>query len=70
LGSRVDRHEHIGRGMVGLAAFRRLLGDRRFGRVPMYLETPKGTQQGVDLDVVNLTVLRRLAREPCSSRSA
>jgi len=63
LGSRVDRHAHIGRGEMGLEPFRRLLADRRFRKVPMYLETPKGTQDGVDLDVTNLGTLRRLTRE-------
>ena len=42
LGSRVDRHEHIGRGHLGIEPFRHLLNDRRFRKVPMYLETPKG----------------------------
>jgi deoxyribonuclease-4 len=60
LGSRVDRHAHIGRGKMGLAPFRHLLGDRRFRKIPMYLETPKGEEDGVDLDVVNLQVLRGL----------
>jgi deoxyribonuclease-4 len=41
LGSRVDRHEHIGRGHLGLETFRRLLNDGRFGGLPMLLETPK-----------------------------
>jgi len=41
LGSRVDRHEHIGQGSVGLDAFRRLVNDRRFDGLPMLLETPK-----------------------------
>lgn len=60
LGSRVDRHEHIGRGHLGLEPFRLLLNDRRFRRVPMYLETPKGTEKGEDLDVINLRTLRGL----------
>jgi len=59
-GSRVDRHEHIGRGHLGLAPFRFLLNDSRFRRTPMYLETPKGTERGRDLDVINLRTLRRL----------
>lgn len=59
-GSRVDRHEHIGRGKLGLAAFSNLLGDRRFRRVPMYLETPKGDEAGEPLDVINLRTLRAL----------
>ncbi|HEY6564059.1 MAG TPA: deoxyribonuclease IV, partial [Pirellulaceae bacterium] len=61
-GSRVDRHEHIGRGTLGTAVFRFLLQDQRFRHVPMYLETPKGTEKGRDLDRVNLACLRRLAR--------
>ena len=60
LGSRVDRHEHIGRGEMGLAPFRHLMNDRRFARKPMYLETPKGEEKGKDLDAINLATLRRL----------
>ena len=60
LGSRVDRHAAIGRGEMGLEPFRFLLNDRRFRKVPMYLETPKGTEKGKDLDVVNLNTLRKL----------
>lgn len=62
LGSRVDRHEHIGRGKMGLQPFRLLLADRRFGKIPMYLETPKGQENGVDMDAVNLRTLRGLIR--------
>lgn len=60
LGSRVDRHEHIGEGHLGLSPFRHLLNDRRFRRVPMYMETPKGQRKGVELDVINLATLRGL----------
>lgn len=60
LGSRVDRHEHIGEGLLGLEPFRHLLNDPRFREVPMYLETPKGTRDGEDLDAVNLRTLRQL----------
>jgi deoxyribonuclease-4 len=60
LGSRVDRHEHIGEGKLGLEPFRHLLNDPRFRHVPMYLETPKGTRDGEDLDVINLRTLRSL----------
>ena len=59
-GSRVDRHAHIGRGEMGLAPFRHLLDDRRFRKVPMYLETPKGQEDGEELDVINLRTLRKL----------
>jgi deoxyribonuclease IV len=60
LGSRVDRHEHIGRGQLGLAPFRHLLNDRRFLKVPMYLETAKEQEDGEEMDVVNLRKLRGL----------
>ena len=59
-GSRVDRHAAIGRGEMGLEPFRFLLNDRRFRRVPMYLETPKGKEKRRDLDVINLKTLRSL----------
>jgi deoxyribonuclease-4 len=66
LGSRVDRHEHIGQGSVGLEAFRRLVNDRRFEGLPMLLETPKTggrppTLVAIDpLDERNLNTLRSL----------
>lgn len=60
LGSRVDRHEHIGKGHLGLEPFRHLLNDARFENVPMYLETPKGTSDGEEFDVMNLRTLRGL----------
>ncbi len=58
LGSRIDRHEHIGRGRMGLEPFRLLLADPRFRETPMYLETPKGEENGEEMDVINLRVLR------------
>lgn len=60
LGSRVDRHEHIGRGKLGLEPFRLLLNDKRFRSVPMFLETAKGEEDGEDLDAINLRTLRSL----------
>jgi deoxyribonuclease-4 len=39
LGCRVDRHEHIGQGAMGLSPFRRLVNDARFAEVPAFLET-------------------------------
>ena len=60
LGSRVDRHEHIGCGHLGLKPFRFLINDRRFQHKPMFLETPKGQKKGEDMDVVNLRQLRAL----------
>ncbi len=56
--SRVDRHQHIGKGFIGLDAFRRLLNDRRFFGLPMCLETPKGPD--LKEDVENLATLRSL----------
>ena len=61
LGSRVDRHEHIGRGKIGLDGFRPFLRDETFANVPKILETKKGTDdQGRSWDAVNLEVLRSL----------
>jgi len=65
LGSRVDRHAHIGDGCVGVELFRRLLHDPRFAGRPLLIETEKSPQKGptiaVDpLDVRNLETLRRL----------
>ena len=66
-GSRVDRHEHIGEGCLGLEPFRMLLNDRRFAKLPMLLETPKletpesRRRSDVDpWDARNLRTLRRL----------
>jgi deoxyribonuclease IV len=58
LGTRVDRHEHIGKGFIGLNGFRSLLQDERFRSVPKVLETPKG--KDLAEDVVNLKTLREL----------
>jgi len=61
-GSRVDRHAHIGKGHLGRDAFRNILNDPHFARLPMYLETPKGVVNGRSLDAQNLATLRRLAK--------
>ena len=58
LGCRVDRHEHIGKGFLGVDAFRWLMNDSRFDGIPMLLETPKGDDCAEDLE--NLAVLRGL----------
>ncbi len=57
LGSRVDRHEHIGKGQIGKTGFRLIMNDERFESVPKILETPKG-EDGCAMDVVNLKLLR------------
>jgi len=66
-GSRVDRHEHIGDGCLGLEPFRRLLHDPRFAGLPILIETEKtrgaekkGAIVADPLDVRNLETLRRL----------
>jgi deoxyribonuclease-4 len=68
-GSRVDRHEHIGKGCLGLEPFRKLLNDPRFSGLPMLLETPKldmpkqQRRRDVDpWDARNLRTLRKLIR--------
>jgi deoxyribonuclease-4 len=58
LNSRVDRHEHIGKGFLGVEAFRMLMNDRRFWGLPMCLETPKGPD--LQEDRQNLELLRSL----------
>lgn len=63
LGSRVDRHEHIGKGKIGKQGFAHFINDPRWHGLPMILETPKGEDgRGTDLDKVNLKRLRALNR--------
>src|ERR1700730_9484864 len=75
LGSRVDRHEHIGQGMVGLEAFRRLVNDRRVHGVPMLLEAPKEEGRSpskieIDrFDERNLNLLRGLISTQTTQRT-
>ncbi len=59
LGGRVDRHQHIGQGMLGLEPFRLLLNDPLFAGLPGLLETPKGPEMLEDVE--NLRLLRSLA---------
>lgn len=58
LGSRVDRHAGLGRGQIGLEAFRLLVNDERFADLPMILETPKEDGANKEMDRVNLALLR------------
>jgi deoxyribonuclease-4 len=62
LGSRVDRHDHIGRGFIGVEGFRRWVCDADFAGIPKILETPKdGTaEDGREWDAVNVDTLRKL----------
>jgi deoxyribonuclease-4 len=61
LGSRVDRHEHIGKGFIGLEGFRNIMNDKQLERVPKILETPKGKEQLEDVE--NIKVLLSLIDE-------
>lgn len=62
LGSRIDRHEHIGKGYIGLDGFRWIMNDRRFARTPKIIETPKGKYKGKEWDVINLRALESLVK--------
>jgi len=61
LDSRVDRHEQLGEGAIGIEGFRALMQDARFAGVPKILETPKGVDN--EWDLRNLALLRKLAGE-------
>jgi deoxyribonuclease IV len=65
LGCRVDRHEHIGKGAIGLDAFRYLVTDPRLRGIPMIIETPKDSDF-VTADRRNLETLRGLAEDAVS----
>jgi deoxyribonuclease-4 len=58
LHSRVDRHEHIGRGRIGLEPFRFIMNEARFAKIPKVLETPKGRELAEDEE--NMNTLRAL----------
>lgn len=58
LGERVDRHEHIGKGKIGLNGFRFIMNDERFVNIPKILETPKG--EDMKEDIINMRKLKRL----------
>jgi deoxyribonuclease-4 len=60
LNSRVDRHYHIGKGYIGKNAFRFIMKNPIFENIPKIIETPKGYND--ELDIMNLTTLRKLAR--------
>ena len=60
-GSRIDRHEHIGKGAIGKAGFRLLMNDERFRAIPKILETPKGPE--MKEDIKNMRVLKSLMKK-------
>jgi deoxyribonuclease-4 len=69
VGSRRDRHAHIGHGTCGLSCFRTIVNRRSLARVPKILETPKEeTERGVPWDVANVRRLKRLISRPSRSR--
>lgn len=61
LGERVDRHEHIGLGKIGLNGFRFIMNDKRFVNVPKILETPKG--EDMKEDIMNINRLKSLVKK-------
>lgn len=61
LGSRVDRHENIGKGFIGLEGFKNIMNDSRLTHIPKILETPKGKEQLEDIE--NLNVLKNLIQQ-------
>ncbi len=66
LGTQKDRHEHIGQGFIGRDGFANFVNDPRWANHPAHLETPKTEKDDdgneIDMDVVNLAVLRELIR--------
>ena len=60
LGSRVDRHEHIGRGLIGVKAFDLIMNDRKLKSIPKILETPKG--EDMKEDTMNMKILLGLLK--------
>ena len=70
VGSRKDRHAHIGEGECGESCFRTILGRKAFERVPKILETPKDeNSEGLEWDLVNIRQLKRLAGRTVSESS-
>ena len=61
LSSKVDRHEHIGKGFIGLQGFTNIMNDKKIEHIPKVLETPKGKEQLEDL--VNLNTLKSLIKK-------
>jgi|ERR1700733_8898843 len=60
LGCKVDRHQHIGKGKIGLHGFELLFNDSRFFDIPKILETPKATKEPLAEDIMNMETIRKL----------
>lgn len=69
-GSRLDRHEHIGRGMMGLEPFRRLLNDSRFAHCAFIAETPVDEEDDDARNVATLLSLASVQKLRAARRSA
>ena len=61
IGSKVDRHTHIGKGHIGIQGFAHIMNDSRLIHIPKIIETPKGNGR-TDFDKLNLNRLRGLIR--------
>lgn len=61
LGSKVDRHEHIGKGFIGTEGFTNIMNDRKIKHIPKILETPKGKEQLED--IININTLKSLIKK-------
>ncbi len=61
LGSKVDRHEHIGKGFIGKVGFKNIMNDKKLLHIPKILETPKGKEQQEDL--INIKTLQSLIKK-------
>jgi deoxyribonuclease-4 len=64
--SHVDRHDHIGRGKIGIEAFRYIMNESRFAKIPKVLETPKGKEMAEDVE--NMALLRSLIKPARAKR--
>jgi len=69
VGSRIDRHAHIGKGCCGLSCFRSILTHPLFASIPKIIETSKeNNDRGKPMDQVNIAKLRRMARKSNNRR--
>jgi len=59
--SRVDRHEHIGKGFIGKEGFANIMNDKRLLKIPKILETPKGKEMKEDR--INIRTLQSLIKK-------
>ncbi len=60
LGSKIDRHEHIGKGKIGIKGFEEIIKDKYFGNLPFIIETPK---LSLKEDKKNVEILRKIGEK-------